>query len=219
MYETEAAVAYAIAGRNEVGVYGGFPEAERVIVRFGNQDEIGYEEPYPISVLHVFPVNEKFSDQFTHRDILGACMSLGIEREVIGDILLKENHAWIFVLEKMAEHLCGELTQVRHTSVRTEIVEEAPADARPKRESVCVNVASSRLDNVVAGFCGISRSKACALFPAGKVFVNGMECQSKDKALKENDSVTVRGYGKFIYKGIQKQTKKKREVVVIERYG
>ncbi len=39
-----------------------------------------------------------------------------------------------------------------------------------------------------SGFCGISRSKTTELFRAGKVFVNGEECHSKDRLVKEKDS-------------------------------
>ena len=39
---------------------------------------------------------EKFADNFSHRDFLGAIMNLGIEREVVGDIAIKGKKAYIF---------------------------------------------------------------------------------------------------------------------------
>ena len=219
MYEADAAEAYAAAGSPaEVTLYGGFPEAGRVVVRFGNPEEIVYEEPFPIAVLEISPLNAKFSDDLTHRDFLGSLMNLGIERDVIGDILIKNNKAWACILENMSGHICRELTRVKHTSVNVQEAPGVPEDARPEKQTVLINVASSRADAVVSGYCNISRTRAAELFRAGAVFRNGRECRNADRKLNENDAVTVRGYGKFFYKGIRNETKKKREVVIIEKY-
>ena len=39
-----------------------------------------------------------------HRDLLGALLGLGIEREMLGDILLCEDGARVFVLEEIAPY-------------------------------------------------------------------------------------------------------------------
>lgn len=218
MYEADAAPALKEADRREVTVWGGYPEAERVMVRFGNEEEIAWQEPFPIVVLEVRPANEKFSDELGHRDYLGALMNLGIERDVIGDILVKENAAWIMVIENMADYICDELRQVKHTTVRAERADAVPENVRPAKEAVLLNVASSRADSVVARFCNLSRSKVPELFAAGKVLINNAECSSPGRLLKEGEAITVRGFGKFFYLGIEKETKKKREVVRIEKY-
>ena len=218
MYEADAAPALKEADRREVSFWGGYPEAERVVVRFGNENEISYEEPFPIAVLEVRPLNEKFSDEPGHRDYLGAVMNLGIERDVVGDILVKGSTAWILVLENMADYICSELRQVKHTTVRAVRVDTVPENVRPAKEAVLLNVASSRADSVVARFCNLSRSKVPELFASGKVLINHVECSSPGRLLKEGEAVTVRGFGKFFYLGIEKETKKKREVVRIEKY-
>ena len=217
LYEADAAAAYVGTMRGDVTVYGGYPEAERVIVRFGNENVIPYSEPFPVAVLEVRPVNERFSDDLTHRDFLGALMNLGIERDVIGDILIRDNTAWIMVLEKMAEHICRELNQVKHTTVCVKRIETLPENVLPERKTVLLNVASARIDSVAARFCNLSRGKISELFASGKILINGIECHSPDRVLKEEERVTVRGFGRFTYKGIQKETKKKREVVMIEK--
>ena len=217
MYETDAAPAYSGTEKGSITAFGGYPDAERVVVRFGNEEAISYKEPFPIAVLEVKPVNKRFTDELTHRDYLGALMNLGIEREVIGDILIGENRAWIMVLEKMAEHICRELTQIKHTTVYVEQISALPENVLPKKETVLLNVASPRIDSVAARFCNISRGKISELFAAGKILINGTECHSPDRLLKENDRITVRGFGRFRYKGIHKETKKKRDVVMIEK--
>ena len=44
-------------------VFGGAEGAERVIVRFGSPDDLGYEEDFPIKALKISPKSEKFADR------------------------------------------------------------------------------------------------------------------------------------------------------------
>ena len=72
-------------------VSGGTDGCERCMVRFGSPDSLGYEEAFPIVLLHISPVQKKFSDALTHRDFLGSVIGLGIERAKLGDIIVRDN--------------------------------------------------------------------------------------------------------------------------------
>ena len=63
-----------------ITLYGGREEAERKILRFGSEAELGYEQPFPICCIRIRPLSAKFADKLSHRDYLGALMNLGIER-------------------------------------------------------------------------------------------------------------------------------------------
>lgn len=39
----------------------------------------------------------KFSEDLTHRDYLGAILNLGVDRSVVGDILIEDHTASFFV--------------------------------------------------------------------------------------------------------------------------
>ena len=73
-------------------LFGGADGAERVMARFGDEDELYYSEPFPIDIIRVSPRSQKFANQLTHRDFLGAILNLGIERRCVGDIVIRENH-------------------------------------------------------------------------------------------------------------------------------
>ena len=219
LYAEDAALAYAAANRDHVLLFGGFPEAERVMVRFGNEKEVQYAEPFPIAVLVVMPVNPGFSDSLTHRDYLGALMSLGMKRSVIGDILVRGKTAWILAEKNMSEYICRELVQVRHTSVVCSPADSVPEDVIPQKQPVMINVASARADAVVARLYHLSRKDAAMLFSEGRILVNGLECKSESRTLKEQECITVRGFGRFRYLGVRKETRKKREEVVCEVWG
>lgn len=199
-------------------VSGGREDADRVMIRFGSEEQLGYSEDFPIRCLHIVPLQEKFAEMLTHRDILGAVMHLGIERGEIGDILTDEKHAYLFCKTAMADYLCRELTRIRHTSVRCQIADALPEAVGTHCEAGTVQVASARIDGVIAKIYHISRGDCAALFRAGRVFVDGAVTENNSHTLKEGEKVSVRGYGKFRYLGISGTTRKGKPVVNFEKY-
>ena len=82
-----------------ISKYGGTNDAERIMIRFGNEEEFGYIVDYPVVCLCIKPLMQKFADELNHRDFLGALMNLGIAREKLGDIIIHENEGYIFCEE------------------------------------------------------------------------------------------------------------------------
>lgn len=200
-------------------LFGGYDGASRMIARFGNPDELGYIADYPITILKIEPLMKKFADDLTHRDFLGAIMNLGIERDVIGDILTGEKEAYVFCLNDMADVLINELTRVRHTTVNTHIIDELPQAFTPTLREVPIQAASLRIDGITAKFTGLSRSQTADLFHERKVFVNGRLMENYSYQLKPEDTVSVRGFGKFIFSGQTGQTRKGNLLVSIKVYS
>ena len=189
-------------------LFGGDEEAERKMVRFGSVEEFGYEEAYPITCLHVQPLLAKFADKLSHRDFLGALMNLGMERGCIGDIRVGEKEGFLYCQSSMAEYICDNLTQIKHTHVKCGIVEKVGRTGADEPEERDVLVSSLRLDGCIAGLYQISRNDSLALFQDGRVYVDGRLVENNSRALKDGETVNVRGYGKFVYKGLKYETKK-----------
>lgn len=199
-------------------VFGGHENAERVMLRFGNAAIFGYDEPFPVACIHIAPAQEKFAEKLSHRDVLGAVMHLGIERDEVGDILVHEKHAYLFCRTAMAEYICRSIDRIRHTTVRCELTDSLPEEVRPQREEMTVQAASLRLDGVIAKLCRISRGDCNALFRAGKIFLNGALTEQNSVVLKEGDKISVRGYGKFRFLGAEGTTRKGNLVLGVEKY-
>lgn len=212
-YEIQRELDYA-----GVGMEGGSPLCERKMIRFGTEESLGYEEPYPIACLKVEPVMPKFAERLTHRDFLGAIMNLGIERSTVGDIFLREKEAHVFCQESIAPYLTKQLTQVRRTQVRCTVTETAEDLKAPETEKLALSVSSARIDAVVSGLYHLSRSQSAELFRAGRIYVNGRLTENNSYSLKEGDGVTVRGFGKFLYTGEQGETRKGRLRAGVEVY-
>lgn len=193
-------------------------ETERAVVRFGNEELTGYVEEFPIVLIRISPRMKKFADELGHRDFLGAVMNLGIERDTIGDILIRDNTAYMFVMERVAEYILDQLISIKHTSIRAEICDTIPEEIKPKRERRDIIVSSNRIDAIIAKLYNLSREQSLVLFREGKVFVNGREMTSNARPLKENEAVAVRGFGKFCFISEGGKTKKDRLYVAVEVY-
>ena len=214
-----SSLAYDAAPEKSVKIWGGIENSERAVVRFGDPEEIGYEEDFPINILLLEPKQPKYSETLTHRDFLGAILNLGVERDRIGDILVRDNSAYCFVLEKLAGLFCTDLERVRHTVVNCKIVEEVPEDYRPRLSEENITVSSPRLDAILAKIYHLSRTDAKSLFDMVKVTINGRLCRNPETNLKENSTVSIRGYGKFEYRGEEHQTKKGKTGLTIWRFS
>ena len=145
-------------------------------------------------------------------------MNLGIERSMIGDIVLQDGNAWAFVMEKMSKYLAENLTMIRHTSVVTEITADFSELPEPEMEEISGTVSSVRLDSVIA-LCGrLSRTRAASYIEDEKVSVNGAVCTNVSLNLRGGEILSIRGIGKFRFGEPGNLTKKGRTPVMVYRY-
>lgn len=199
-------------------LFGGLNNCERVMARFGSPDDFGYEEDFPITCLKAEPVLKKFADDLTHRDFLGALMNLDIERNNIGDIIVKDSSAFIFVTDKMADYIKENLTKVKHTVIKISVSEKVPENALFNTESLALPVASLRLDCMISALYNFSRNQTSEIFSAKKIFVNGRLCENVSFIPKVGDTVSVRGFGRFIFSSVGGTSKKGRTYVNLEKF-
>ena len=186
------------------------------MIRFGNKENLGYEQDFPISVLSVRPVREKFADDLNHRDFLGALMNLGIKREMLGDICIDGSTAHLIALSSVADTICRELTSVKHTSVS--VTPEGPEDLVSVRhtEERTVNAASLRIDSLISAVWGVSRSAARTLLAEGKVAVNSAVVTDGSDTVSPGDILSLRGKGRFRLLPEQHETRKGRLSLRVE---
>ena len=197
--------------------YGGYNDSERQMAAF-LPDALYYTHFYPIQILTIEPLQKKFAESLTHRDYLGVVLNLGIERSKIGDIIVMEQCAYLFVHESLADFICSDLTRIRHTSVMVTKKDAEDFSYTPKYEEITGTVASVRLDSLLSLAFNSSRSKLVALIEGGKVFTNGKLMTTNSYQVKEGDIISVRQMGRFKYNGILSQTKKGRYYVSLYKY-
>ena len=216
--------------------YGGHAEADRQMLFFLPDYLAGETKKQPgeeeqafqarlsalfaedLACIRIRARSEKFADALTHRDYLGALMKLGIERDQTGDILVEGPEACLFCTAGVAELITDELVRVCHTVVECERIQPAECRLSPKFEALSVNVASERLDALISAVFKLSRGVSAGLVSGEKVFAGGRVVRQAGTSLKEGTRVSVRGYGKFIYDGMEHETKKGRIYVRIRKF-
>lgn len=198
--------------------FGGVPDAERRMLCITHPDIKITPELFPICGVRISPKSIKFASEFSHRDVLGSVLALGLDRDVIGDIFVKDKEAYLVCAERIASFLTEQLTQVRHTNVVCCIAEADASEFAKEYQVISRTVSAIRIDSVTAAAFGISRSSAATGISGGKVFINGREITSPAAAVKEQDVISFRGIGKARLKEIGNLTKKGRISVTLERY-
>lgn len=199
-------------------IYGGYDGSERCMIRFGREDDLGYVEEYPMKCIHIKPIAAKFAEELGHRDFLGSLMNIGIERHKLGDIIVANKSAYVFAHEQVVPVILDEITRIRHTTVMASVVDNMSEFPAPKLEQVNIQVHSERIDAIIAKAYNLSRSQAAEVFLAGKVFISGKLMENESHQVKADDLISVRGFGRFIYRGVSSTTKKGNLNVIIEKY-
>ena len=208
--------------------WGGYGDAERrkvfilpdyIVGAEGYGDVEVYFDAPPIESLRIKGSGYR---HLTHRDYLGSVLGLGIEREVVGDIVFcdgEREEAILFCDAQISDFILGELKKVASDTVRVERT-TLSADFTPKRSFAHIldTVASPRLDCVVAALCSLSRGKAQSAVIAGLVEVD-FECDTRpDRTLGAPCLVSVRGYGKFRINSVSEQTRRGRLRLDADKY-
>ncbi len=195
--------------------FGGFEDAERRVAAFTDMPDEALRWP----VVCVRLGWDKRFDTLGHRDILGSLMSLGMDRALLGDIVMGTGEAHLFALPAAAKRVQAELAQAGGATLSVEILEEIPALSAGEGEPVRGTVASLRLDAVLDLAFRLSRGRAAELVKSGRVQVDHMLELRPDRKLSEGAVLSVRGIGRAELAEIGGQTKKDRTSVTLLRYG
>lgn len=212
----------------EYVLFGGFEESERKMVFLFpdklmellepslQNDKMIQERIKVISIILPKDLKEKYQ----HRDFLSGVMKLGIKREKIGDILVRNYGADIIVKEDMLSYLLSnlkELTRFQKSEIISKSISELEA-VSIKMEMTTIIVTQLRLDTIISAILHISRTKANEIIEQERVLVN-YETKTKNSIiLKEGDLLTIRGKGKFKIGEIISQTSKGKIRVEVGKY-
>ncbi len=199
----------------EVAFEGGYEGAERRMAGFyaGGAEALSF----PIRRLRV-DWNARYGS-IGHRDILGALMGLGIERETLGDIAMLKEGALLFVHEDMADYVAANLESCGRVKVRISPCGEEVAPPEPEGTLLYRTVPSQRLDAVLAAAYDLSRQKAQEMIRAELVKVDHAVETRADARLEAGSLVSARGLGRFRVQEVAGLTRKGRVGLRLFVYG
>lgn len=205
--------------------FGGYSGAERkriyILPEYMAElsDTEGFSDFGFSTELSVIKVNASGFVELSHRAFMGSLLSLGIEREVIGDILIVDGGALVVCDGKMSGFLLENWQRVGKDKVKLELC-TLPKNFCAHREYQALSdtVASPRLDCVVAALCSLSRERARDVVESGLVELNYELEERADREVLKDSVLSVRGFGKFRILSLSDKTRKGRYRLSAEKY-
>lgn len=169
-----------------------------------NEYQIDNEE---LTILFSLKYNTKFTS-ITHPDVLGSLMSLGIKRNMIGDILVIDNIIYFEIAKSLERNIIDNLLKIKKTKVLLDIISD---DIEKKQEYLISNVQvrSFRLDSIVSSITKLSRQEVKNQITSGNVKLNQIIMYNFSKEINDEDVVSIKRFGRYkIELNKNKQTKK-----------
>ena len=202
---------YAVKS-HDIDLYldGGYEGAERKRALIGYLDNSKLN--YDIVILQSL-YDPKFGE-ISHRNVLGTIMAFGIKRNTFGDIVVENNLITIFASLEISDFLINNLTMISRQRMNFKVIKEF-IQTEKKEVIQTINVASMRLDAVVAKAINCGRSEAVDLINSGFVLINHKECLNISHTVKENDLLSIRKFGRVEILEIVGLSKKNRTIVKI----
>jgi len=200
---------------NKVNYYkfGGFKNSDRNRYLLSQYDYL--DDDFKINVYKII-YNKKFNE-INHRNVLGSLMSLGIKRESIGDIVIKENKdIYIALTDEISKYVLNEFNYIGKASVELEKTNEIIENVI-NYESKEYILSSLRVDCVISSIYNISRSESQDKIREGLILVNHQVNFNHSLILKEEDIISLRGKGKYKIGLISGLTRKDRIKIIIEK--
>lgn len=194
----------------QIQSFGGYEEAERRMLSFYQQGE---EAHFPITCLKI-----QAKAELAHRQVLGSVLALGLEREVLGDILLDGSTAYLYCMSHMAQHIANQLTSVGRQNVEVQILKNLPEAAAQEGQIERLHLSSLRVDALLAAALHLSRTNALALLAQQKVLLNHSPCEKADKKVSLGDILSVRGFGRIKLIELGNISRKGRQLVLVESH-
>lgn len=185
-------------------------------------------KPYPDSEKNIFYIKEepkvilykiKSKIPLEHREILGTLFSLNITSELFGDIVITNNHYYIYVLESIAPYIKNNLLLIKNSHIELiEVPLETLKEYHKEYESIEIIASSTRIDTVISRLIQTSRPNILEKIKNKEIILNYDILKNNSYQLKENDIFSIRRYGKYQYIGIKKETKSKNYIIECKKY-
>ena len=192
--------------KNEYQIYYPYKDSEKVIFYSVSEPKVSVRE---------IVTREKLE----HRDILGTVFSLGLDDSMFGDILIKDDKYYIYVLEEIKDYFINNLIMIKKARVTLEERElSILEDYERKYEELEIITSSERIDTVISHLIGVNRARIKDLVQNKDVILNYEIATNISKKLEAGDIFSVRRYGKYKYLGVIKNTKSGNLIIKIDKY-
>jgi len=192
--------------KNEYEIYYPYKDSEKNIV---------YKKQIPKVVLYEI----KITIPVRHQDILGSLYSLNISSGYFGDVLIIDNHYYVYILDIIKPYFETNFTMVKNAHIK--LIEhdlDYLKDYERNYEKLELIVSSSRIDTVISSICHTSRKNIESMKKKKEIILNYDFLKNNSYKLKENDTFSIKKIGKFKFNKVLKTTKSNHLIIEILKY-
>lgn len=171
------------------------------------------------SVIKIIP---KVKGLLKHRQYMGAIYSLGLKEDMIGDIFVQDDFAYLVTFKSNLEFVITNLKNVGKSEVKLEELDVNSYEIKKLRiryENTNVIVASNRIDVILSEVYSLSRNETKAKIQNGDLYINSKEIYFAPYNVEEGDIVSFSKCGKFKVCKILGTTKSGKIVLNIQKYS
>ena len=186
-------------------IYKPYKESEKVIYYTNNKPKV-----------LLYEIVSK--NKLLHQEIMGTLFSLGIDPSMYGDILIIDNHYYIYILDIIENYLISNFNKIKNDKIELKKIDiDFLSNYEREYEEIELIVSSNRIDTVLSHLIHTSRDKISEKIKNKEILVN-YDYPKTSYYLKENDIFSIRRYGKYKYMGVINNTKKDNMVIKILMY-
>lgn len=192
------------------------------------KNEYNIYRPYKDSEKNIFYINDipevilyeiKCKKELKHQDILGSIYALNISGELFGDVLIINEHYYVYVLNIARNYFENYFLKVGNSNI--ELIERDLTileDYERDYEEIELNVSSERIDTVISTLIHTSRNDIKTKQKDKEIFLNYELIKDISKSFKSGDIFSIRKFGKYKYIGVKKTTKSNHFIVIVYKY-
>ena len=194
-------------GKSKYNIFNPTKDSEKVIF---------YKDKFPEVSLYEIETN----NILRHQEILGSLFALNISEEMYGDIIIKDNHYYIFILDLIENYLLSDLKKIGKYNINLKKIDlNYLSDYERSYEEIELIVTSLRIDTVISRIIHSNRDTIKDKIKDKEIYLNHELLKRNDYKLKEGDIFSIRKFGKYKFVKIINITKKENFVILINKYN
>ena len=192
--------------KNEYNIYYPYKDSEKVILYKNNIPEVLLYE-----IIIKVPVR--------HQDILGSIYSLGIDSELFGDVLIIDNHYYVYILPIVRNYFESNFLMVKNSHIELKELDiDFLKDYERSYKKIELIVSSNRIDTVISSICHTNRNNITDMIKKREILLNHDFLKNSSYKLKDNDTFSIKRVGKYKFNGIIKNTKSNHFIIEVLKY-
>ena len=192
--------------KNEYSIYYPYKDSEKCIL---------YRDSIPEVLLYEI----KSKIELRHQDILGTMYSLNIDSSLFGDILIINNHYYIYILPIVRNYFETNFLMVKNARIELECIPLNTLEEYEREyEKIEIISSSNRIDTIVSTLAHVGRSNINQMIKKKEILLNFDYLKNSDTKLRVGDIFSIKRIGKFKYMGIIKTTKREHYIISIWKY-